>query len=148
METRICNQWISRWLFVFILLLVLALIALLAIRYYATRPVLQTNLEVKIHEGTPASLTKSVLKLKISELSGSKIWVEEKSLLSPVSSSSIDSGTNHYYFETRLVDISTNGFGVLFLKRFNGIIESTNVLFAFGKKTETSILDWNVVGTN
>jgi hypothetical protein len=147
MEANICTKLISRWLIVLFLLLVLALVAIFAIRYYETKPASQTGFEVVVHEGMPASLAKLVLHLKVSELHGSERRASEQSLLSPESGSSGSFGTNQFYDLTRLVDISTNGFEIFFLKRYNNVIEGTNILFAFGKTTETNILDWNVVGT-
>ena len=103
--------------------------------------------DVQISQNVPELLRDSVLHISLhGEDSNHGSLVGNCSLKSPVISGSYVDRPNVYSHEVRLIAIKTNGFVACIFKRENHIEEKTEVLFDFGKTTETNMLGWNIVG--
>ena len=150
-----------QWLIVLGIIFCLCIFFLIAFLYYARGWNASSPYPtVEVSTNVPASLFNAELNLKIRGSSDPRTtnysgWYlsGDVSLTGPSGGSSGFGGTIDEWDEQRLIAINTEGFKVLFTKRWRlaglgqKINQETNViLFRFGQVTETNALGWRIVG--
>jgi hypothetical protein len=153
----------TRHIVIFVFLLVLAFVLALLVfsagrfSYEQVTPVHSQTVEVS--PGLPPSMTHAVLFFHFYEPTNvlpskfrSAIF-GELSLQSPVGSGSFSTDMGETWNEERLIAINTNGFKMLFTKRWRPpglgqeIHQETNVvLFRYGHFTDTNAIGWRIMG--
>ncbi len=135
------------------------LVAAYLYSYSSVFETVQPDPAVEVSANVPTSSSNAVLQLQVRESSNFLVtnyssWVGNLSLTGVSSfGGSSNNETIEKWDETRLITINTEGFKVLFTKRWRlaglgqKINQETNViLFRYGQVTETNALGWRIVG--